>query len=182
MWRGTRSQSSSSAIREASCSLVNRLSLIIRTCGRSSGGTICIASSRLSNSMIIQPQCTPASQPQSACVTKCEPNCSIARSALSQVSYSRSSWCSSIMYRGMRGSLSLRCRRQNSSTRAPGPEFSRRSIPESTPARAAIGDIEGISIGSQSRVGGDDAATPTGSTSNMGRAGSGGQRNSVVID
>ncbi len=100
---------------------MNRLSWIIRASWRSSGGTICIASLLLSNSTIIQPQCTPASQPQSACVTKCEPNCSRARSALSQVSYS-SSWCSSIIYRGMRGPLSLKCWRQNT----------RRSIPKST--------------------------------------------------
>ena len=101
----TASQSSSSAIRAAICPLVNLLSLIIRACCRSSSGTIRITSSRLSNSTIIQPQCTPASQPQSACVTKCEPNCSTARSALSQVSYSFSSWRSSIIYRGMRGLL-----------------------------------------------------------------------------
>ncbi len=98
----TRGQSASPAIREAICSLVNRLSFVIRACWRSSSGTICIASSLLSVSTISQPQCTPASQPQSVCVTKCEPNCSTARSALSQVSYSFSSWGSSIMYRGMR--------------------------------------------------------------------------------
>ena len=117
------SQSSSPAIRETICSFVNRLSLIIRASWRRSGGTICIASLLLSNSTIIQPQCTPASQPQSACVTKCEPNCSIARSALSQVSCS-SSWCSSIMYRGMRGSLFLKCRRQNT-RRSIIPNFTR---------------------------------------------------------
>ncbi len=127
------SQSPSSAIREASCSTVNRLSLTIRTCWRRSGGTICITSSRLSNSTIIQPQWTSSSQPQSARVTKCEPNCSIARSALSQVSYSHS-WGSSIRYRGMRSSLSLKCLRQNQFSESPstgspaGREFIRPSI------------------------------------------------------